>query len=210
MTTLQKFGDSLDADKRQDLLNSIEEEAQRLGALHRQSARHVEDRGGRAEAEGRFRRRAGSRSARRSSGRARPFRSRAFSQNLARDLPFVRGDAGLIEQVLFNLLDNAQKYGGGGPVTVHARGVGAEVLITVTDEGPGIKPADLERIFEKFYQGGRSDGRKTGVGLGLSIAKGLVEAMGGRIWAESPAVRRRGTRVLVALPVAKDIPRDAA
>jgi two-component system sensor histidine kinase KdpD len=62
-----------------------------------------------------------------------------------------------------------------------------------------VKPADLERIFEKFYRGGKSDGRKTGVGLGLTIAKGLVEAMGGRIWAESPAARRRGMRVLIAL-----------
>jgi len=138
----------------------------------------------------------------------RAFPQQPFAQNLARDLPFVKGDAGLIEQVLFNLLDNAQKYGGGGPVTVHARAVGAEVLITVTDEGPGIKTSDLERIFEKFYQGGRSDGRKTGVGLGLSIAKGLVEAMGGRIWAESPAARRRGTRVLVALPIARETPEE--
>ena len=116
----------------------------------------------------------------------------------------MRGDPGLIEQVLFNLLDNAQKYGGDGQVSVHARQVGAEELVSVTDEGPGIKPADLQRIFEKFYQGGRPDGRKTGVGLGLSIAKGLVEAMGGRIWAESPAVRRRGARLIVALPIAKE------
>ena len=120
--------------------------------------------------------------------------------SLARDLPFAQGDSGLIEQVLFNLLDNAQKYGGESPVVVHARPLGGEVLISVTDEGPGIRPADLERVFEKFYQGGRTDGRKTGVGLGLSIAKGLVEAMGGRIWAESPAARRRGTRLSIALP----------
>ena len=63
------------------------------------------------------------------------------------------------------------------------------MLVSVTDEGPGIKPADLERIFEKFYRGGRADGRKAGTGLGLSISRGLVEAMGGRIWAESPAAR---------------------
>ena len=78
------------------------------------------------------------------------------------------------------------------------------MIISVTDEGPGIKPADLETIFEKFYQGGKSDGRKLGVGLGLSIARGLVEAMGGRIWAESPAVRRRGARLLIALPSVKE------
>ena len=56
-------------------------------------------------------------------------------------------------------------------------------------KGPGVKPADLERIFEKFYRGGRSDGRKTGTGLGLSISRGLIEAMGGRIGRKA---RRRG------------------
>jgi two-component system sensor histidine kinase KdpD len=76
-------------------------------------------------------------------------------------------------------------------------------VISVTDDGPGIKPADLARIFEKFYRGGRADGRKAGTGLGLSICKGLVEAMGGRIEAQSPAVRRRGTRILLRLPVAE-------
>jgi two-component system sensor histidine kinase KdpD len=202
VTTLQRFGDSLTEEKRRDLLKSIEEEAGRLarfianlldmsrieaGAL-RPKNEYVEI----AEV------------ARSAVERARKaFPGQTFTTSLARDLPFVRGDAGLIEQVLFNLLDNAQKYGGEGQVAVHARRAGAEVLISVTDEGPGIRPADLTRVFEKFYQGGRSDGRKTGVGLGLSIAKGLVEAMGGRIWAESPAVRRRGARLLVALPAAE-------
>ncbi len=82
---------------------------------------------------------------------------------------------------------------------IHARREGGEVVLTVTDEGPGMKPADLERIFEKFYRGGRADGRKAGTGLGLSICRGLVEAMGGTIVAQSPAVRRRGTRIDHAL-----------
>jgi two-component system sensor histidine kinase KdpD len=106
-----------------------------------------------------------------------------------------------LEQVLFNHFDNAQKYGGGAGATVHARRIGDEVQISVTDEGDGVRPADLERIFEKFYQGGRSDGRKAGTGLGLSIGRGLIEAMGGKIHAESPAARRRGTRIVIQLPV---------
>ena len=202
VTTLQKFGASMAPENRRDLLDSIEEEASRLarfianlldmsrieaGALKPKSE-YVEV----AEV------------ARASVERARKsFATQTFTTSLARDLPFARGDARLIEKVLFNLLDNAHKYGGEGPVAVHARRAGDEVLISVTDEGPGIKPTDLDRIFEKVYPGGRSDGRKTGVGLGLSIAKGLVEAMGGRIWAESPAARRRGTRLVVALPVAE-------
>jgi two-component system sensor histidine kinase KdpD len=204
VTTLQRFDDTLTPDKRRDLLKSIEEESGRLarfianlldmsrieaGAL-RPKSEFVEI----AEV------------ARSAVERARKaFPRQSFTTSLERDLPFARGDAALLEQVLFNLLDNAQKYAGDGAVAVHARRAGEEVLISVTDMGPGIKPADLTRIFEKFYQGGRPDGRKTGVGLGLSIAKGLLEAMGGRIWAESPAVRRRGARLLVALPVAKEV-----
>jgi two-component system sensor histidine kinase KdpD len=62
-------------------------------------------------------------------------------------------------------------------------------VLTVTDEGPGIKPGELERIFEKFYRGGRADGRKAGTGLGLSISRRLVEAMGGTIVATPIAPR---------------------
>jgi two-component system, OmpR family, sensor histidine kinase KdpD len=126
--------------------------------------------------------------------------------SLAPDLPFVRGDDKLLEQVLFNLLDNAHKYASDAAAIVHARQEGDEVVLSVTDEGAGIKPAELERIFEKFYRGGRSDGRKAGTGLGLSISRRLVEAMGGTIVAQSPAVRRRGTRFVVRLPVAQSTP----
>jgi two-component system sensor histidine kinase KdpD len=107
---------------------------------------------------------------------------------------------------LFNLLDNAHKYAGEAGAIVHARQEGDEIVLTVTDEGPGIKPAELERVFEKFYRGGRADGRKAGTGLGLSISRRLIEAMGGAIVAQSPAVRRRGTRFVVRLPVAHTIP----
>ena len=98
--------------------------------------------------------------------------------NLAPDLPFVRGDDKLLEQVLFNLLDNAHKYAADSGAAIHARRDGDEVVLSVTDEGPGVKPADLEKIFEKFYRGGRADGRKPGTGLGLSICRGLIEVDG--------------------------------
>jgi two-component system, OmpR family, sensor histidine kinase KdpD len=83
------------------------------------------------------------------------------------------------------------------------------LLISITDEGPGIKKRDLVRVFDKFYRGGGSDGRKPGTGLGLSICKGLVEAMGGQIAIESPAVRRRGTRVTIRLPLETGTTKDA-
>jgi two-component system, OmpR family, sensor histidine kinase KdpD len=126
--------------------------------------------------------------------------------SLAPNLPFVRGDDKLLEQVLFNLLDNAHKYAGDAGAIIHARPEGGEVVLSVTDEGPGIKPGELERIFEKFYRGGRADGRKAGTGLGLSISRRLVEAMGGTIVAQSPAVRRRGARFVVRLPAAQATP----
>ncbi|MDQ0455805.1 sensor histidine kinase [Rhizobium paknamense] len=123
---------------------------------------------------------------------------------LAADLPLMTGDAVLLGQVLFNLLDNAVKYGGGEPVNVYARRDGGHVLISVTDLGKGIPSEDLDRIFEKFYRRGKPDGRAPGTGLGLSIARGFVEAMGGRIHAESPAMRKKGTRIVMRFPAGDD------
>ncbi|PYB71765.1 sensor histidine kinase [Rhizobium wuzhouense] len=125
---------------------------------------------------------------------------RVIETGIAADLPLIRGDSVLIGQVLFNLLDNAVKYGGDEPVNVYARRDGGDVLISVTDLGKGIPPEDLDRIFEKFYRRGKPDGRAPGTGLGLSIARGFVEAMGGRIHAESPALKKKGTRIVMRFP----------
>ena len=125
---------------------------------------------------------------------------RVVETGIASDLPLIRGDSVLIGQVLFNLLDNAVKYGGEEPINVYARRDGKDVLISVTDHGKGIPPEDLDRIFEKFYRRGKPDGRSPGTGLGLSIARGFVEAMGGRIHAESPALKKRGTRIVMRFP----------
>ena len=125
---------------------------------------------------------------------------RVVETGIASDLPLIRGDSVLIGQVLFNLLDNAVKYGGEEPINVYASRDGKDVLISVTDHGKGIPPEDLDRIFEKFYRRGKPDGRSPGTGLGLSIARGFVEAMGGRIHAESPALKKRGTRIVMRFP----------
>jgi two-component system sensor histidine kinase KdpD len=199
VTTLRQFGETMTPSKREDLLAAIEEEAARLtrfvanlldmSRIEAGALRPRRDDVDVAEV------------VRAAVERARKaFPDQKFSTSLARDLPSIRGDANLLEQVLFNLFDNAQKYGGGAAAMVHARRLGGNVRLSITDEGPGVKPGDLERIFEKFYQGGRSDGRKAGTGLGLSICRGLVEAMGGTIHAESPAARRRGTRIVIDLP----------
>ena len=103
------------------------------------------------------------------------------------DLPPVQLDYLEIEQVLTNLIDNAVRYTPSDtPIHVSAHIEGDQMVISVADRGPGIPPADLERVFDKFYRVlGRSSERPTGSGLGLAVSKGLIEAHGGRIWAEN-------------------------
>ena len=201
VTTLRQLGDQMPAADRQDLLASIEEEAARLTRFVANLLDMSRLESGAVKVRRDFLDPA--EIVRTAVERCRKvFPGMKIETSIARGLPFIRGDAGLLEQVLFNLLDNAHKYGGDTGAIVHARQEGADVVISVTDEGPGVKPADLERIFEKFYRGGRADGRKAGTGLGLSICKGLTEAMGGKIEAQSPAARRRGTRLLLRFPAA--------
>jgi two-component system sensor histidine kinase KdpD len=119
------------------------------------------------------------------------------SVNIPPDLPPVSMDFALITQTLVNILDNALKYSGDGlPIEIHARLQHNRVHIAVADRGKGIAPVDLPRVFEKFYSGAPNG---TGIGLGLSICKGLVEAHGGSIWAEN---RQDGGAVITfTLPV---------
>jgi len=100
------------------------------------------------------------------------------------DLPLVNVDDTLIEQVFINLVDNAVKYSPeGSPIEISAAADQGMVIVEVADRGPGLPPNATERVFEKFYRGGR--GGAPGAGLGLAICRGFVEAHGGRIWAEN-------------------------
>ena len=124
---------------------------------------------------------------------------------IAPDLPMVRLDAILFEQVLFNLLDNAAKYAPpGSRIDVRARRDGDVVAIEVIDEGPGIPADDLERVFDKFYRVQAQDRRRAGTGLGLAICRGFVEAQGGRIEAQN-----RGDRAGAVLTVRIPVPETA-
>jgi two-component system sensor histidine kinase KdpD len=116
------------------------------------------------------------------------------------DVPELRADAAQLERALANLLENARRYAGDRPVSVHARRAGDRVVISVIDQGPGIEPAEIERIFEPFYRGRSSAlGPWTGSGLGLAIARGFVEANGGTIAVES--LPGQGTTFIISLPV---------
>jgi two-component system sensor histidine kinase KdpD len=115
------------------------------------------------------------------------------------DLPLVPLDFVLIVHVLMNVIDNALKYSPAPlPIEIQARAAGTEVEIEVADRGSGIPPEDLARVFDKFYRVQRP-GSVAGTGLGLSISKGLVEAHGGRIWAQNRS--GGGTVVTLALPM---------
>jgi PAS domain S-box-containing protein len=114
----------------------------------------------------------------------------------------AQADRDKLRQILANLLDNAVKFSpDGGTVTVAARRRTETVELRVTDEGVGVPEAEQERIFRKFYRGAAS-GNGGGTGLGLFIARGLVAAMGGRIWVES--VEGKGSNFIFELPLAGD------
>jgi two-component system sensor histidine kinase KdpD len=202
-TSLRQLGERMPKQDRADLLATIEEEASRLstfvsnlldmtrleaGALDiRRDWVDVSDavRGAVARA-------------------AKNLPRRQTRTSLDGDLPLVRGDAALLEQVLFNLLDNADKYSPPGSVTrIAAFASAGEVRITVTDEGIGIPKDALSKIFDKFYRVAGGDGRAPGTGLGLSICAAIVTAMGGTITARSPTASGKGSEFEVALPAGK-------
>lgn len=119
------------------------------------------------------------------------------------DVPVVLADAAQLEQVFVNLLENARRYSGGLPVSVHARVSGDRVVIRVVDQGPGIGRAEQERVFEPFYRGPQPAHQAwRGSGLGLAIAKGFVEANAGSISVSS--LPGQGTSFTVELPVAPE------
>ena len=101
-------------------------------------------------------------------------------------LPPVSADAGLIRLVIRQIAGNAMKYSQpGAPITVRARTADGGVVISVTDRGPGIPVEEQPQIFEKYYRGNQARGHLTGMGMGLPIARQVVEAHDGRIWVES-------------------------
>lgn len=132
-----------------------------------------------------------------------PDSGRGVRVSIDPDVPPVRADAAHLERAFANLLENALRYSGGRPVSVNVRRSGSRVVARVVDQGPGIGPGERARIFEPFYRiptnrpsGGEAS---TGSGLGLSIAKGFVEANGGTISVDS--LPGQGSSFVVSLPI---------
>ncbi len=216
-TTLIDYDSSLRPEVRADLLISIREEAERLnryvgnlldmtrlegGALKTRSE-WTDVRDVLAGAAARVERRLG---------------ARKLIREFPPELADVELDPSLLEQAIVNILENAIAYSPDGlPIEVAVFEDRANVVISIEDEGPGIPKAEIDRIFESFRRGeepsDRNRGERKGAGLGLSIAKGFIEAMGGRIAAASPIHGGRGTRMLISLrkgPSATAPPLDAA
>ena len=208
-TTMLEGGGRLDAGTRQELLEAIRDEAERLnrlvqnllemtrlesGALTLRRDWHpVEEVVGAAL------------------GRAaKRLASRRVTVTIPPDLPLVAIDDVLIEQVLVNLLDNAVKYAAPeGAIRLMATATAHAVTVEVANHGPTLPPGEEERVFEKFHRV-VADGRQ-GAGLGLAICRGIVEAHGGRIWAQN--LPEGGVAFLFTLPLAEaslaPLPADA-
>ena len=122
-------------------------------------------------------------------------------------LPPIHGDRARLQQVLFNLLENARRHSdSGGKISISTHINSSDLIeISIEDEGDGIEPSDLEHIFERFYRGDLARSReKGGSGLGLTIAKYVVEAHGGKLWAES-AGPGLGSKFSFSLPISKTL-----
>ena len=122
------------------------------------------------------------------------------------DAPEIRADAAQLERAFANLLENAGRYGGGSlnlsQYFVDMDVAGEGLLVSLTDQGPGIDAVEQERIFEPFYRGRNARAQTwIGSGLGLAIVKGFVEANGGSISVQS--LPGQGTTFYVLLPVAE-------
>jgi two-component system, OmpR family, sensor histidine kinase KdpD len=183
-SSLRESGDTLAPEARRELLNSIEEEGQRMNRLIRNLLDMIRVETGSLQVQKEWQPledavgvsliRLGER-----------MRDHPVEVHLPADLPLVPLDAVLLEQVFINLLENAAKYTPPGTAIEISASQGAGVVnVSVADRGPGIPVGEEEKIFEKFHRAEDAPPGK-GVGLGLTISRGIVLAHGGRIWAEN-------------------------
>ncbi len=134
-------------------------------------------------------------------GQRRP--GRRIQVHLDRSLPPVAARPVYLEQILRNLLSNADKYSPAeSQITVRGRQVDGEAQVSILDRGPGIEPEETDLIFERFFRAGRTAGRATGMGLGLTACKRMIEAQSGRIWARPR--RGGGLEIGFALPLYRE------
>lgn len=138
---------------------------------------------------------------------AKILKNHPIKVSIPADLPMIRLDAVLFEQVLFNLLDNAGKYAPEKTaISITAQVDHRQIVLTVSDRGPGIPSADLERIFDSFYRVHKTDHVQAGTGLGLAIARGFIAAMDGTIRASNASDGGAIFTITMPLPPKKALP----
>lgn len=199
-TTLIDYGDKLAKPVREDLVVSIREEAERLNryVANLLDMTRIEGGGLRLRTDWIDVRDVLNAAAERVSRR---LGGRELVRDFPRELSLVQADASLLEQVVVNVLENAIAYSPPeARVEMAAYEDRANVVISIEDEGRGIPTSELERVFDKFRRMEEPSDRTQGAGLGLSIAKGFIDALGGRIAAASPIHDGKGTRILISLP----------
>jgi two-component system sensor histidine kinase KdpD len=125
---------------------------------------------------------------------------RRIEVSAASGLPLCSADPAMFRTVILQLLDNAAKYAQpGAPVSLGAEATPEGIVFSVADRGPGIREQERERVFEKFYRCEKDRQRIPGTGMGLAIAREIVQAHGGRMWVESSP---EGSRFCFSLPLA--------
>jgi two-component system sensor histidine kinase KdpD len=202
VTSLRELGDKLSREERADLLAAIQEESERLSRFVSNLLDMTRIEAGALD----VRREwidVGDTLAAVADRAEKTFSGFEVETHIAPRLPLIRGDSTLLQQVIFNLLDNVHKFAGREkPARLVAEPEGKDIVISVSDDGPGIPRDALELIFTKFFRVAPGDGRAPGTGLGLAIARGVIGAMGGTIIAQSPLENGRGTRIVIRLPCA--------
>jgi len=201
ISSLMNFGDRIDAKGRQDLMQTVRDEAERLNRfvgnlldMTRIEAGAMQPKLDWVDPEELV-----ATAVKRAAGLTA---GHEIAIQIEPGLPLLRVDYILIEQVLINLLDNAAKYSPkGSPVALRLLRNGDGLVAEVTDQGSGIPIGQLEQVFDMFYRVKASDRQVAGTGLGLSICRSILQAHGGSIRAESPVADGHGTRMVVTLPL---------
>ena len=197
VSTILEGGDRLDTRTRTELLESVRDEAERLNRLVQNLLQmtRLESRALQVRREWHPLEEVIGAALRRL---ATALAGHKVVVNVPPDLPLVAIDDVLIEQVLVNLLDNAAKYTPAGSlIRVIATATDDRLTVEVSDHGPGLPPGEEERVFDKFHRA--EPHARRGAGLGLAICRGIVEAHGGRIWAQN--LPEGGVAFLFTLPV---------
>jgi two-component system sensor histidine kinase KdpD len=207
-SSLRQDGEKLDAGARTELLLAIEDEAKRLDQyvtnllnMSRLEAGDLKPRREWLDPEDVL-----DAAAARVAPRAHGL---AIDTRVGPQVPLLRADFMLLETVLVNLLDNAIKHAEGAQIVsacVHLEG--GLIAFTVIDDGIGIPPDFLDRLFDRFFRVQRGDSKPAGSGLGLSICKGFVDAMGGSIRVRSPVHDGRGAAFIIEFPVEPQPPEE--